>query len=310
MQDMIERADRCSMLSNARRSRWVRMSAAARAALKADRTRGPSWAIKRHVPRWRTREEAANIGCSLWCAHVTDQEKKLKTVIVEVARNERSWSPILDGHAYRSSFQSELHQETTCLLRGRGIQPSSALRWSDWLSSYYVSVTFGNYEIEIFEDRANLLLRPILDEHFEVGDFGDLDHLKQAALRLLETLLDYDRAPFEKAIKTAIEGRIGSPVNIYNSHPRPGVFSFERLNDTYAQRINWQEVATELARETNIAVLFVGHTWTGPPDNLDITLIAFHVPHLTEGYVEDNRNVIEPVSPSGHTFEEGNPRGR
>jgi hypothetical protein len=228
-----------------------------------------------------------------------DQEKKPRAVIVEFARNGRSWSPILDGHAYRSNFQSELHQETTRLLRARGIQPSSASRWSVWLSSNYVSVMFGNYEIEIFEDRANLLLRPVLDKHFEVGDFDDLDHLKQAVLRLLAALLDYDRTPFEKGIKTAIEGRIGSSVNIYNRHPRPGVFAFERLNDIYA-KINWQEVAAELARETNVEVLFIGHSWTGPPDNLDITFIAFHVPHLTEGYVEDNRNMIEPVGPSGH----------
>ena len=240
---------------------------------------------------------------------MTDQEKKLGTVIVEVARNERSWSPILDGHAYRSNFQSELHQETTRLLRGRGIQPSSTSRWSGWLSSNYVSVTFGNYEIEIFEDRANLLLRPVLDKHFEVGDFDDLDHLKLAVLRLLEALLGFDRIPFEKAIKTAIEGRIGSSINIYDKHVMPGVFAFERLNETHAQKIIWQEVATQLARETNVAVLFIGHTWTGPPDDLDITVIAFHVPHLTEGYVEDNRNIIEPVSPSGHTFEGGNPPG-
>ncbi|MBR0720846.1 hypothetical protein [Bradyrhizobium manausense] len=231
---------------------------------------------------------------------MTDQDKMPKVVMVEVSRSERSWPPILPGHAYLSDFQSALHQEAISLLQRRGILPGSTYRWSGLFCSKYVSVTFEDYEIEIFGDRANLLLRPVLDEHFEIGGgFDNLDQLKDGILRLLEALLDYDRLPFEEAIRAAIERRTSLSIQFFNRHPKPGVFVFERLNDASSQKIDWQEVATELARETNIAVLFIAHGWTGPPDDLFVTFIAFYIPHLTEGYVDDNRNIIQPVSPSG-----------
>ena len=258
--------------------------------------------IRRHSQCWREMHGSGKLHFRPGCDRVTDQEKKPKVVMVEAAQSERSCPPILTGHAYLSDFQSTLHQEATSLLQRRGIQPSSTYRWSGWLSSNYVSVTFEDYEIEIFGDRANLLLRPGLDKHFEVGGFDDFDQLKHAVLRLLEALLDYNRFSFEEVIRTAIERRTGWSVKFFNRHPGPGLFSFERLSDVHAQSIDWQEVANELARETDVAVLFIGHGWTGPPDNLDVTFIVFHLPHLTEAYVEDNRNIIQPVSPSGSRF--------
>ncbi|WP_156434889.1 hypothetical protein [Bradyrhizobium lablabi] len=82
-----------------------------------------------------------------------------------------------------------------------------------------------------------------------------------------------DRTPFEAAIKAAIQKRIGQSIKILDRNVPNGVFAFERLKDSDAGKINWQEVAVELARATNLAVLFIGHTWTleGP----DSTSIAF-----------------------------------
>ncbi|MEH2613239.1 hypothetical protein [Bradyrhizobium sp. AZCC 1693] len=234
---------------------------------------------------------------------MTDQEKKLRTVHIELARDRSPpWSPMLDGHAYRSNFQSELHQEAILLLRANGIESESSSRSDD------VKIAFGRYTLSIYGDGANVHGIPNLDTYFKVENFAHLDHLKKSVLRLLTTLLNMDqigRAPFEDAIKAAVQKRIGSPIKIYNSKATPnGVFLFERLQENDAQSTNWQEVAVELARVTDVAVLSIFHSWAVENSSIDLTVVAFYFPGLTEGYWNDSRNLIEPVDPSGNIFEE------
>ena len=64
--------------------------------------------------------------------------------------------------------------------RVKGIQPESTSLSTD------VKVTFGRYELWIYEDGANLL-GPLIDKRFEIYDFDDLDHLKQSVLASLKT---------------------------------------------------------------------------------------------------------------------------
>ncbi|BBB99032.1 hypothetical protein ABIF38_005576 [Bradyrhizobium japonicum] len=80
------------------------------------------------------------------------------------------------------SFQAELHEEAVHLLNGKGVLTESTTPSND------VRVTFGRYELWIYEDGANVL-GPSLDKRFEVYDFDDLDHLKHSALAFLEKLL-------------------------------------------------------------------------------------------------------------------------
>jgi hypothetical protein len=236
---------------------------------------------------------------------MTDQEKKLRTVMggrIEIERDQSPpWSPLLDGHAYRSNFQSQLHQEAILLLRANGIEPKSSSRSDD------VKIAFGRYTLSIFGDGANVHGSPNLDTYFKIENFSHLDHLKRSVLRLLTTLLNMDqigRAPFEDAIKAVVQKRIGSPIKIYNSKATPnGVFVFERLNESDAQAINWQEIAVELARVADVAVLSIFHSWAVENSSIELTAVAFYFPGLTEGYLDDNRNLIEPVDPSGNSFE-------
>jgi hypothetical protein len=50
-----------------------------------------------------------------------------------------------------------------------------------------VKVTFGCYELWIYEDGANVL-GPSIDRRFEAPDFANLDALKRAVLVFLERL--------------------------------------------------------------------------------------------------------------------------
>jgi hypothetical protein len=76
------------------------------------------------------------------------------------------------------TFQTKLHEEAVHLLRSRGIVPESASLSSD------IKVTFGRYELWIYEDGANVL-GPSTDERFEIYDFDDLDDLRQSVLAFL-----------------------------------------------------------------------------------------------------------------------------
>ena len=79
-------------------------------------------------------------------------------------------------------FQTQLHEEAVQLLRSKGVLLRSTSISND------VKVTFGRYELWIYEDGANVL-GPSIDKRFEIYDFDNLDHLKQSVLALLEKLL-------------------------------------------------------------------------------------------------------------------------
>lgn len=79
-------------------------------------------------------------------------------------------------------FQTKLRAEAVQLLRSKGVVSESASLSDD------VKVTFGPYELWIYEDGANVL-GPSIDKRFEVYDFDNLDLLKQSVLAFLEKLL-------------------------------------------------------------------------------------------------------------------------
>lgn len=142
--------------------------------------------------------------------------------------------------------------------------------------------------------------------HFEADEFSNLDRLKQSVLQLLTTLLNLEQvghAPFEEAIKAVVQKRIGAPIKIRNSKSTPnGAFVFERPPEGDAPAVNWQEIAVELAHVTGVAVLCIFHSRAVENPGIDLTIVVFYFLGLTEGYVDDNRNLIEPVDPSGNMF--------
>lgn len=103
----------------------------------------------------------------------------------------------------------------------------------------------------------------------------------------------------EQAVCAAIEKRLGSPVEIFDS-VHHGVVAFERLGDWEADRIDWQEVAAELARETGIGVTCVVDCDWSFDDRCDeeATFVSFALPSVPEDYRDDEfRNQIRAVDP-------------
>ncbi|WKA29722.1 hypothetical protein [Bradyrhizobium roseum] len=169
-----------------------------------------------------------------------------------------------------------------------------------------MKVAFGRYTLSIYVDGANVHAIPNLDKYFKAEEFSDFDRLKQSVLQLLTTLLNFDQvghAPFEEAIKAVVQKRIGAPIKIRKSKGTPdGVFAFERPPEGDAPTVNWQEIAVELAYVTGVAVLCIFHLRAVENPGIDLTIVVFHFPGLTEDYVDDNRNLIEPVDLSGSMF--------
>jgi hypothetical protein len=91
------------------------------------------------------------------------------------------------------NFQPQLHEEALRLLRSKGVlaesqslpKPKCGLDPDEGPDD--IKVTFGQHELWIYEDGANVL-GPSLDRRFEIEDFDDLDHLKQAVLTFLGSL--------------------------------------------------------------------------------------------------------------------------
>ncbi|WP_315785402.1 MULTISPECIES: alpha/beta hydrolase [unclassified Bradyrhizobium] len=203
-----------------------------------------------------------------------------------------------------TNLQSELGERITELARGRGLEARSAagslISWPSIIPMHCVTLTFGDYEIAIFADRVDLLGSGLF-KRFEIDDFKDPDGLREAVLSLVGALLDMDRATLEVSIKTVVEQRPGLSIRIRNENPLPGVFAIESLCGSFPDEIDWQTIASELARQTGYAVIFVGYRSAGRRDHPE-AFMAFHVPHLTDGYLEDARNRIEPVGPDGKAF--------
>ncbi|MGY3581942.1 hypothetical protein ACVIGB_001135 [Bradyrhizobium sp. USDA 4341] len=110
--------------------------------------------------------------------------------------------------------------------------------------------------------------------------------------------VEMEQSNFEDAVSAAIEKRIGSPVEIYES-ANLGVVAFARLTD-YGGKLEWQELAAALARDTGVGVTCVANTdWTFD-DRCDeaATFIAFDLPSVPENYRDHKyRNMIEAVDP-------------
>lgn len=107
-----------------------------------------------------------------------------------------------------------------------------------------------------------------------------------------------DQSNLEDAVAAALEKRTGSYLDTFPS-ANFGVVAFERLTGSDARKVEWQEVAAALARETGIGVSCIAHAdWTFD-DRCDeeATFIAFTVPGVPKDYLDDSRNCIEPVDP-------------
>lgn len=114
------------------------------------------------------------------------------------------------------------------------------------------------------------------------------------------TFKDMDQSSLEDAVSKALEKRLGSPVEIYES-ANFGVVAFERLTGSDARKVEWQELAAELARETGIGISCVANAdWQCDDREWDeeATFIAFTVPGVPENYLDDSRNGIVPVDPA------------
>ena len=110
---------------------------------------------------------------------------------------------------------------------------------------------------------------------------------------------DLDQSNLEDAVLEAIEKRIGAPVQIFES-ANFGVVAFERLTGSDRSKVDFQEVAAQLARSTGIGVCCVCNAdWTFD-DKCDeeATFIAFDLPSVPADYKDNShRNMIEAVDP-------------
>jgi hypothetical protein len=79
------------------------------------------------------------------------------------------------------SFQIELREEALRLLGNDAVVTEPLGPERD------IKVTFGRYELWIYDDGANVL-GPSTDKRFEIYDFDNLDHLKKSVLAFLASL--------------------------------------------------------------------------------------------------------------------------
>jgi 2-methylisocitrate lyase-like PEP mutase family enzyme len=84
------------------------------------------------------------------------------------------------------------------------------------------------------------------------------DHLQHYLRRAAADGTAWTRPNFEDAVSAAIEKRIGMPATIFDSS-NYGVIAIERLTGSDADKINWQEVAAELARTTGVGVTCIAN---------------------------------------------------
>jgi len=87
------------------------------------------------------------------------------------------------------SFQLRLHEEALRLLQDKNVATESrSLPIPDPEGGPDdIKVTFGSYELCIYEDGANVKGGSI-DQRFEIYDFDDLDHLRRSVLTFIDSL--------------------------------------------------------------------------------------------------------------------------
>lgn len=109
---------------------------------------------------------------------------------------------------------------------------------------------------------------------------------------------EFDRDTVEDAVAAAIASQIGSMPLILESRA-PGLVAISRLYGKNSEKLDWQEAASEIARATGLEVVCVANCdWSVDSDcDEKATLVAFDVAGLAEGYRNDSRNEIVPVSP-------------
>jgi hypothetical protein len=112
---------------------------------------------------------------------------------------------------------------------------------------------------------------------------------------------DLDQTNFEDVVSAAIARRLGGmPPDIYESNTL-GVVAIGRLEGQDSARVDWQEVAAELARETGVGVVCIANCdWTfDDRHDEEATFISFDLPSVTGSYRNDPyRNHISPVDPA------------
>jgi len=89
------------------------------------------------------------------------------------------------------------------------------------------------------------------------------------------------------------------PVFVSDRRRAPGVIVIKRFTPSKVGHVNWQDVAADIARKTNLRVLCVADDkWKFGDVDIDVTLFAFDVHELPDRYKSHPANKIEPVDPS------------
>jgi hypothetical protein len=113
---------------------------------------------------------------------------------------------------------------------------------------------------------------------------------------------DLEQSNLEDAVTAAITKRLGYGPEILSGDDNEnfGVVPFIRLEGYELNKIDWQEIAAELARGTGVGVTCIANCDWSPkkgPDE-EATFISFDVPGLPNSYRDDpHRNMIEAVDP-------------
>jgi hypothetical protein len=115
----------------------------------------------------------------------------------------------------------------------------------------------------------------------------------------VQTFKDMEQSNFEDAVAAALLKRIGWEIDVYES-ANLGVVAVARLEGSDRGKVDWQEVAAELARETGVGVTCIANcdwSFDDRPDE-EATFIAFACPGVPDGYRDDAyRNQIRAVDP-------------
>jgi hypothetical protein len=114
----------------------------------------------------------------------------------------------------------------------------------------------------------------------------------------------FEQSVFEDAVKAALAKRIGEEPDIIGVNLNYGVVPFIRLE---GKKVDWQELAAALARQTGVGVTCIAHcdwSFADRPDE-EATFVAFAVPGVSEDYRDDPyRNLIKAVDPTTAPSEE------
>lgn len=119
-------------------------------------------------------------------------------------------------------------------------------------------------------------------------------------LAKIEKKENFDRSLAEEAMDRFFTDKIGGPMGTLVSDV-PGVIAMPRLSGYDTDKVDWNEFACRVARETGYTILAVANCDWEQEDDCDeeATYVSFQIPSLPENYRDDEwrNNIDGPIGP-------------